>query len=268
MASSWEILKVRSTDDLLEDMATYVSQPASPERRSAVIVIQEIFGVNSNIQATADRLAAAGYFAVAPALFHRENMTEGVRGTNPIYGYGPYGGHEPDEKDAEARTKAIANFNDDNIILDVNTTIEWLKRHPRVQGDGIGIMGFCFGGRVTYLAASSCPGLSAASVFYGGNILQARGDGPSPVDRTANLQCPVLGNFGELDQNPTVDDVRQIEAELKSHGKTHDFKMYSGAGHGFYCDERNDYHEASAKDAWERTLAWFQKYLATVAATA
>jgi carboxymethylenebutenolidase len=260
MASYWEIQRIEGTGELLEDLATYVSQPALPERRPAVIVCQEVWGINAHIQNVADRLAEAGYFAVAPALFHREGTSEGVRGTNPILTYGP--------EDAEARTKYRENLTDDNIIVDINTTIEWLQKHPRVVGDKIGIVGFCVGGRITYLAATACPGLSAATVFYGGFLLQPCGEGPSPFDRTANIQCPVMGNFGDKDQNPTVDVVGQVEAALKEHGKTYDFKIYPGAGHGFFCDERDDYREEAARDAWSRTLGWFQKYLAPVAATA
>ena len=269
MPSFWEIQRVQSTGDLLDDMSTYVSQPNEPGRRPAVIVIQEVFGVNSNIQAIADRFAEAGYFAVAPALFHREGTTEGIRGTNPIYSYAGVPGVPPDPPAQEARTRAVQNWRDENLILDINTTIDWLKRHPRVIGDRIGIVGFCAGGRITYLAAAACPGLSAAVDFYGGNKMVTWGDGPlTPFDRTANIQCPVMGNYGDQDPNPTVDDVGKLEAELQKHGKTSDFKMYPGAGHGFMCDERPSYHEASAKEAWDRTLAWFQKYLAPVAATA
>ena len=258
MASFWEIQRVEAPDDLLDDMATYVSVPNTPGKLPAVIVVQEVFGVNSNIQSIADRFAAAGYFAVAPAMFHREGTTEGIRGTNPVYPY----------DDPDARAQAVANWQDDTIILDINTTIDWLRRHPRVNGDKIGIVGFCAGGRITYLAASSCPGLAAAVDYYGGNCFRALGAGPSPFDRTARIQCPIMGNFGELDQNPTPDDVKRIEAELQKHGKVYDFKMYPGAGHGFLCDERASYHEPSANDAWERTLGWFQKHLASVAAAA
>ena len=259
MASFWEIQRVPSGGPYLDDMNTYVSQPNEPGRHPAVIVIQEVFGVNSNIQSITDRFAAEGYFAVAPALFHREDTNEEVRGTNPVYGYG-------NAPDLEQRQQAVGNWRDDEIILDINTTIEWLLRHPRVIGDKIGIVGFCAGGRITYLAASSCPGLSAAVPFYSGNTMRGWGDGPTPFDRTANIKCPVMGNFGEDDQNPTVDDVAKIEAELKKHGKVYDFKTYPGAGHGFFCDERADYREAAAKDAWTRTLGWFAKHLAPVAA--
>ena len=259
MASYWEVLKIDTGGDLQDDLATYVSQPSAPDRRPAVIVIQEVWGINAHIQNIADRLAEAGYFAVAPAMFHREGTSEGVRGTNPILSYGP--------EDTEARTKYRENMTDENIITDINTTIGWLQKHPRVLGDKIGIVGFCVGGRITYLSASACPGLSAAVAFYAGLLLEPFGEGPSPFDRTSNVGCPVMGNFGAEDRNPTVEVVGQLEQELKKHGKSYDFKIFPGAGHGFMAD-RDSYHEASAKDAWTRTLAWFEKHLSPVAARA
>jgi carboxymethylenebutenolidase len=261
MASFWEIQRVEAEGEhLLEDMATYVSQPNLPGRAPAVIVIQEAFGVNKHTQDVCDRFAAEGYFAVAPAMFHREGINEETRGTNPVYGYG-------DMDDVRA---AMGNLNDENIIRDINTTVAWLNRHPRVDGSRIGIVGFCMGGRVTYLAAAACPGIGAASVFYGGGIMApAPGGGPpTPFERSAGIQCPVMGNFGETDQNPTPANVQTIQAELQRLGKAVDFKMYPGAGHGFFCDDRASYHEASARDAWTRTLDWFNRHLAAVAATA
>lgn len=260
MPSFWEILRVQSSGDLLDDMSTYTSLPSEPGTLPAVIVVQEVFGVNKHIQAVADRFAEAGYFAVAPALFHREGTTEEVRGTNPVFSYG-------DASDVEVRGKAVSNLRDENIILDINTIVEWLRRHPRVSADRIGIVGFCAGGRITYLAAAACPGIGAAVVFYGGNTMKPWGDGPTPFQRISSVGCPVMGNFGDRDPNPAVDDVGKIESELKKHGKIYDFKMYRGAGHGFFCEERDSYHEASAKDAWDRTLGWFQKHLPQVVTT-
>ena len=106
-----------------------------------------------------------------------------------------------------------------------------------------------------------CPGLSAASVYYGGRILIPFGDGPAPIDLTNQIRIPVMGNFGQLDANPTPEDVAQIEGKLKEAGVVHDFKMYPDADHGFNCDERASYHKESANDALARTLAWFDKYV-------
>ena len=153
-------------------------------------------------------------------------------------------------------------LNDEELIEDINVTIDYLQnRYQRTRGRKIGIVGYCVGGRITYLAATSCPGLSAASVYYGGRILVPFGDGPAPVERTSGLTIPVMGNFGEDDANPTPADVAQIEEALKAAGATYDFKMYSGAGHGFNCNERPDYREDAAADAFQRTLGWFDQYV-------
>ena len=98
-------------------------------------------------------------------------------------------------------------------------------------------------------------------MYYGGRILLPFGEGPAPIDLSHQIKIPIIGNFGAQDANPTPDDVAQIEAKLKEASVTYDFKMYPNAGHGFNCDERPDYHEESAKDALNRTLAWFNKYV-------
>ena len=147
----------------------------------------------------------------------------------------------------------MGNLKDNELVEDINVVIDYVQnKWARTRGQKIGIVGYCVGGRITYLGATSCPGLSAASVYYGGRILVPFGDGPAPIDLTDRIKIPVMGNFGDQDENPTPDDVAQIDAKLTSAGVTHDFKMYPGAGHGFNCDDRGSYHEASAKDALER----------------
>ena len=145
---------------------------------------------------------------------------------------------------------------------DINVVIDYLhNKWARTRGQKIGIVGYCGGGRITYLGATSCAGLSAASVYYGGRILVPFGDGPAPIDLTSQIKIPVMGSFGDQDENLTPADVDTIDAKLTSEGVPHDFKMYAGAGHGFNCDDRGSYHEASAKDALDRTLGWFDKYV-------
>ena len=232
------------------DMVMYVSHPAPSAGADfpAIIVIQEAFGVNRHIEKVCDQIAAEGYVAVAPALFHREHP-------NPKLGYG--------DEDAALRTRYMGALRDDEIIEDINQVVIWTQsdQFRRTNGQKIGIVGFCVGGRIAYLAATSCPGLSAASVYYPGRTLIPFGDGPAPIDRTSQIKIPVMGNFGGKDENPSPDDVGQLEAKLKDAGVTYDFKSYAGAGHGFNCDERDSYHEASAADALTRTLGWFDKYL-------
>jgi carboxymethylenebutenolidase len=228
-----------------QTMEGYLTQPATAGRYPAVVVIQEIWGVNSHIQSVADRLPSQGYVGLAPALFHREGrMTLGL-----------YEEMEP----ALAR---LGRCTDANIITDVKAAVAYLKAQPFVDPQRIGIVGFCFGGRVSYQSACNVPDLKAAVVFYGGRILQPLGGpGPAPIEQTANITAPILGVFGEDDNNPSPADVATVEAELNKHGKTSKFHMYPGCGHGFHCDGRASYRHEAAKDAWARTVAWFDTYL-------
>ena len=241
MARRWDTRKVSG-----REMGVYVSEPPASGMRPGIVVIQEAFGVNQHIQNVTDRAAAAGYVAVAPDLYYRD-------GPRIAFGYG--------DKDIEAAIKIMGNLRDDDLITDLNSTIELLSKHPQVQGGDIGMVGFCVGGRITYLGATSCPSLRAGVVYYGGRIPVPFGDGPSPLERTTNIACPIMGNFGQLDTSPSPEEVGRIEAELKKHSKTYVFKIYPGANHGFNCDERGSFHPEAAQDAWARTLNFFAKHL-------
>ncbi|MEK7806650.1 MAG: dienelactone hydrolase family protein [Chloroflexota bacterium] len=228
-----------------QTMEGYLTQPEAEGRHPAVVVIQEVWGVNSHIQSVTDRLPSRGYVGLAPAMFHREGrMTLGL--------------HE-EMNTAIAR---MGHCTDPNIVADVTAAVDYLKAQPFVRADRIGIVGFCFGGRVAYLAACNILDLKASVVYYGGRILQPLGsEGTSPLAQTAKITAPVLGLFGQEDANPTPADVEKIEAELKRHGKTHEFHMYPGCGHGFHCDARASYRAEAARDAWGKTIAWFDKHL-------
>lgn len=250
MPSFWENLRFpgeREMDDLHgaqgQDMATYVSHPSPSEGNSfpAVIVIMEAFGVTSHIEKVCDQYAANGYVAIAPALYHRQHP-------NPKLGY----------DEMPAVQGYMGELRDNELIEDVSVAIDYLNnKYPRTANQKIGIVGYCVGGRIAYLAATSCPGLSAASVYYGGRILVPFGDGPAPIDLTSNISIPVMGNFGDTDENPSPADVKTIDDALTAAGVTHDFKSYPGAGHGFNCDDRGSYNEAAATDAFTRTLGFF-----------
>jgi len=228
-----------------QTMEGYLAQPATSGRYPAVVVIQEIWGVNSHIQGVTDRLPSQGYVGFAPALFHREG-----RMTLGLY------------EEMETALARLGRCTDANILADVKAAVAYVKAQPFVDPQRIGIVGFCFGGRVSYQAACNIPDLKAAVVFYGGRILQPLGGaGPAPVEQTANITAPVLGLFGEEDGNPSPADVAKIADELNKHGKTYEFHMYPGCGHGFHCDGRASYRPEAAKDAWAKTMAWFDKYL-------
>ena len=225
-------------------MEVYEAKPDGAARQ-AVVVIQEAFGINQHIQDVTRRFAAAGYHAAAPALFHRA------------------GGGSIDDYDNLDFNQLLALFEgvtDDGILVDVDAALGVLD-DAGFSGEQIGIVGWCFGGRVTFLTAARRT-LGAAVGFYGGGIVSA-GHLPFPplLDEVASLRTPWLGLFGDQDASIPVEDVEKLRAELQRAPVDTDIVRYPAAGHGFHCDRRADYHEASARDAWSRTLAWFDAHL-------
>lgn len=240
MASFWESIKVDG-----EDMRLYVSVPDGAGPFPAVVVIQHQGGVDAFTQEMTQRVAAASYAAVAPDLYHRDG---------------------PDCQD-DAPTRR-ARLRDATVIKDVHATVDFLKGHRAIDAERLGIIGFCMGGRVAYLMAAANPSFKAAVAYYGGNIMVPWGEGPSPFERTAEIQCPLLGLFGEEDANPSPADMRKLDAELTRLGKVHEFHSYAGAGHAF-MNRRGDRYRADAdRDSWPKTLAFFAKHLGKVPAAA
>jgi carboxymethylenebutenolidase len=223
------------------DMAVYEAVPdAAPTR--AVIVVQEAFGVNDHIRDVTRRFAAEGYHAVAPSFFHRAGG-----------GIAPY-------DDFTKVMELFDGLDNDAVLVDVDTTLAYLHglgfENPRIA-----IVGFCFGGRVTFLTAAQRE-IGASVGFYGGGITAGgRGIGGSLHEMAGGMRTPWLGLFGDLDEHIPVDGVEQLRADLAAATVPTDVVRYPDAGHAFHCDERESYHEPSAKDAWDRTLAWFDAYL-------
>jgi len=188
-------------------------------------VIQEIFGVNSHIKQVADGFAADGYVAIAPALFDRVQKNVDL-------------GYTPDDiaKGREIRGKVT----NDMAIKDTETAVKAVSNVGKV-----GIVGYCWGGLIVWLAAATIPGLSAAVPYYGGGILD-----------NAELQpkVPLMGHFGDKDAHIPVEGVKKLAAK---HPKQQIF-IYE-ADHGFNCDQRGSYNAPAAKQARARTLEFFRK---------
>jgi carboxymethylenebutenolidase len=219
----------------------------SGDQRGAVIVIQEAYGVNDHITDVASRLAEDGWHAAAPDLFHRV-------GPNSIAAYDDF-------------TKVLplfAGLDDDRVLSDVDATIGLLHQQG-FDDPAIGMVGFCWGGRVTFLTALR-RSLGGAVGFYGGGIVTGRfPQFPPLIDEVSALRTPWLGLFGDEDQSISVEDVEVLRAALSGSAKVdQEIVRYAGAGHGFHCDARpGNYVEAAAKDGWARTLAWFDSHLKT-----
>ena len=207
-------------------LAAYRADPAG-KARGAIVVIQEIFGVNSHIKSVADGFAKDGYVAIAPAMFDRVQKNFDV-------GYSP-----PDiEKGREMRAKITLEM----AMKDAQAAIDAVKSAGKV-----GIVGYCWGGFVAWMASAKLSGLSAAVPYYGGGILDNTDIEP---------KVPVMAHFGEKDHMIPVDGVKKLAAK---HKKQQVF-IYA-ADHGFNCDQRGSYDAPSAKQARERTLEFFRKHV-------
>ncbi|KMK68485.1 dienelactone hydrolase family protein [Puniceibacterium sp. IMCC21224] len=196
--------------------------------RAGVIVLQEIFGVNPHIRSVADRFAAAGYVAVAPALFDR--VQPGFES-----GYSP--------EDVDAARPFLKDFNWDNALADVDAA----RAHLAAQGLKVGVVGFCLGGSLAFQSAARLDGISAAVSYYGGQIAPVADKMP---------RCPTMLHFGREDHSISMENVETIRERRPELG----IHLYD-AGHGFNCDARASYDEGSANLAWARTMTLFSDAL-------
>lgn len=225
-------------------MRLYEATPAGAGAGNGrgVVVVQEAFGVNEHIEDVTRRFAALGYHAVAPELFHRAG-----------------GGTAPYDDFAQVMPK-FAGLTDEGLVMDVDAAVAHLA-DAGISPSATGVVGFCMGGRVTFLVALE-RALGAAVGFYGGGIVTTRfPQFPALVDRVGELQTPWLGLFGDLDGSIPVEDVEQLRSALSGAPVPAEVVRYPEADHGFHCDARPSYHERSATDAWSRTLAWFDQHL-------
>ncbi len=228
-------------------MGGYLARPRGGERRAAVIVYMEIFGVNPHIRSVVDRVAREGYVALAPDFFHRT-------GPGVEYGY--------DEQGMAAGMKLLMQLDADQMIEDARAAVAFLRARPDVRGDKLGAMGFCIGGHMTYLTACETD-VAAAASFYGGGIAGPQGPGgkPSTLGRTPKIRGRLLCLFGEKDALIPPAQVEAIRAALAQAGTRHEVVVYPGADHGFFCNERASYQEAAAANAWTRVQRLFAEEL-------
>lgn len=217
-----------------------VHRPAGTPR-GGVLVVQEAFGVNDHIEDVAGRFAAEGWLAVAPHLFHRTG--------DPELGY----------DDGPAIMEHFGALTADGILADLDVALSALAAEG-IEARRVGIVGFCMGGTVA-LAAATRRDLGASVTFYGGGVTTGRfGFGPL-VEEAPALRAPWLGLFGDLDDGIPVEEVEALREAAARSGQPTEVVRYPDAGHGFHCDQRADHHEPSARDAWGRTLEWFDRHL-------
>ena len=224
-------------------MRTYEATPSGGAATTAVIVIPEAFGLNDHIESVTERIAEAGHAGIGLDIFHRSGG-----GTAPYDDF----------------TKVLPLFedlSDDGLLADIDAARAHLH-DAGIDDAHIGIVGFCFGGRVTFLA-SSRRALGAGVGFYGGGIVNARfPQFPALIDESSTLQTPWLGMFGDEDQSIPVEDVERLRATLDDSAPIeYDVVRFAGAEHGFNCDQRPSYHPEAAGSAWQRMLDWFGSHL-------
>ena len=234
MPSFWEKVQVAG-----QEMDLYASVPDGSGPFPAIVVAHPASGVGEFTQSIADRLALEGYAAVAPNRFHRVTA-------EMLAGGGAAGQF----------------LNDPETVDDMNATVDFLRNHPAIDGARIGIIGFCSGGRVAWLSAATNPHYRAVVPYYGGNIMATVGSATqSPFELADGINCPMLFHFGEIDANPSQEDLAKLDAELTRLGKEHRFRTYPGAGHAFLDHTGARYHEAAATASWPHTLDFFAAHL-------
>ena len=215
-------------------MAAYSTHPVDGKQHPGIIVVQEAFGVNSHIRKVADRLAQEGFAAIAPELFHR---------TAPGF-VGNYNDFPSVMLHVQAVTEVTAE-------ADLNATCDWLRAQANVKPGELFSVGFCMGGKVSFLANALLP-LRAAVSFYGGGIA------PGLLHRASALHAPMLLFWGGLDKHITAELRQAVVEALKTHGKTYVNVEFSNADHGFFNDERAAYQPQAARQAWNLMLEFLR----------
>jgi carboxymethylenebutenolidase len=228
-------------------LPAYFAHPAKQGTFPVVLVNEEIFGVHEYIKDVCRRLAKAGYLAVATEYYARIGDLSKMTDSGQIF------------KDV------ILKAPDAQYMADLDATAAWALR-SRGSSTRVGVIGFCRGGRQTWLYAAHSPNLRAAVAFYG-----PLGGAPSPIqpqtalDLAADIKCPLLGLYGGQDPSIPEDAVRQAEAKAKAAHKIVEIVIYPDAPHGFHADYRPSYRQADAEDAWNRALEWLKRFGVTPA---
>ena len=226
-------------------LPAYRAMPAGKSGLPTVLVVSEIFGVHEHIADVARRFAKRGYLAIAPELFVRQGDAQG---------YGEL---------ARLLSEVVDQVPDAQVMGDLDACVDWAGRNG---GDTarLGITGFCWGGRITWLFAAHNPSVRAAVAWYGRLVGTASALRPDhPVDRVGALQAPVLGLYGGADPGipaAAVEQMRQALAQGSAAARQSELVVYPGAPHAFHADYRPSYRRQAAEDGWTRCLAWLRAH--------
>jgi carboxymethylenebutenolidase len=228
-----------------EVINAYCARPLGAGPFPGMVVIHHAPGWDEWYREATRKFAHHGYAAISPNLYFRD-------------------GHGTPE-DVGAKVRAAGGVPDDQAVGDIEGAMRHLRSLPYLSGK-VGVFGTCSGGRHAFLAACRVKGFDAAVDCWGGRVAMSKEElttkqPVAPLDYTKDLSCPLLGLFGEEDKSPSPEQVTQHERELKKHGKTYEFHMYPGAGHGFFYYDRPAYRQEQAVDGWKKVLAFLEKYL-------
>lgn len=233
---------VKIAQDSLQ-IDAYLAKPLKDGSYPGIVVLQEIFGVNTHIQEVTQRIAKEGYVAIAPALFQRQAP-------------GFATGYTPEDIEV-GRNYAWGQTKASELLSDIQSAIDYLKTLSKVKKETYGCIGFCFGGHVAYLAASLTD-IKATASFYGARVTTSTPGGGAPtINVTSQIKGRLYAFFGMEDSSIPIEQVEQIEAELEKYKVPHQVFRYQGANHGFFCDRRASYNQIAAADAWEQVKQLF-----------
>ena len=230
-------------DDTAATVKAFLASPKTKHKRGGVIVVHEIFGLTDHIKSVAARLAEAGYDALAVDFFSNAGELPDIKGDfKPLMEY-------------------VGKIADSQILQDAAGAAHYLRRLPH-SNNKVGIVGFCWGGRVSMLFDATAPDLNAAVAYYGRISGEKTANQPlHPIDVADKMKAPLLGNFGAEDKGIPPAEVDKLRVALKASRKTAELHEYEKAGHAFNNDTRESYRAEAAKLAWKRTLDWYHKYL-------
>jgi carboxymethylenebutenolidase len=225
------------------EMPGYRAKPSGVKGLAVVLVVQEIFGVHEHIRDLCRRLAKKGYLAVAPELYARQGNVAAMTDIQEII------------------SKVVSKVPDAQVLADLDDTARWAASSQGGNGAKLGITGFCWGGRISWLYSAHNPDVKAAAAWYGRLVGPTDELHPrNPIDIAPSLKTPVLGLYGGQDQGIPQASIEQMRAALKAAGNPSEIIVYPDAGHAFNADYRPSYRQGPAEDGWKRMLEWFKRY--------
>ncbi|MEG9502334.1 MAG: dienelactone hydrolase family protein [Methylorubrum extorquens] len=225
------------------EIPAYRAMPAEGGPFPTILVVQEIFGVHEHIKDVCRRLAKLGYFALAPELYARQGDVSTLTNIQQIV------------------SEVVSKVPDAQVMSDLDAAVAFAKGTGKADTARLGITGFCWGGRITWLYAAHNPAVKAGVAWYGRLVGDSSALMPkNPVDVAADLKAPVLGLYGGADQGIPVATIDRMKEACRAAGKTCDFVVYPEAGHAFHADYRPSYRAESAQDGWKRLQDWFRQH--------